>query len=464
MKKMSTIQLKKKKYPSLFNKLHLNNLNISNDSYHEIIDNYSDTIVKFFEKNREFKEIIPDIKKGKRANFLYKRLVYKGMQLQSPFMKALMKMVKEYEKKNKVEIAKREFTGLYKLSNLDLIKLKLEKLERFKRIKLKDINVKNDEPNSTNNLKRSFSNFSLNMTPKTQKFNLNSSLNDSNYSFNNNKNFSLSNRFSKNSSKINNKELSTYYKSDTNFKNLSLNTFNLFSPKINKAAYLIDKCLDEIDSGNIVSENMNKVSENFSKSIRQKYKTIEFMQKAKILNLDTLGIKKYKKLELNNLNEIKRKLNEKISDTFAYNNRKGFNEQIKNAESTDAIYIYLHNMEKTNRRLENKRNIQRKNIRKIESLCEDEFAKKEYLKKRIDGFNKKHRNEKRIKNFNSYDEFFLTNRKNNEDNNEDDNYNTNGFLPKLLALRKECLKENTVGELFLKKHKLIDEDNEDEDD
>ena len=48
------------------------------------------------------------------------------------------------------------------------------------------------------------------MTPKTQKFNLNSSLNDSNYSFNNNKNFSLSNRFSKNSSKINNKELSTY--------------------------------------------------------------------------------------------------------------------------------------------------------------------------------------------------------------------------------------------------------------
>ena len=461
---MSTIQLKKKKYPSLFNKLHLNNLNISNDSYHEIIDNYSDTIVKFFEKNREFKEIIPDIKKGKRANFLYKRLVYKGMQLQSPFMKALMKMVKEYEKKNKVEIAKREFTGLYKLSNLDLIKLKLEKLERFKRIKLKDINVKNDEPNSTNNLKRSFSNFSLNMTPKTQKFNLNSSLNDSNYSFNNNKNFSLSNRFSKNSSKINNKELSTYYKSDTNFKNLSLNTFNLFSPKINKAAYLIDKCLDEIDSGNIVSENMNKVSENFSKSIRQKYKTIEFMQKAKILNLDTLGIKKYKKLELNNLNEIKRKLNEKISDTFAYNNRKGFNEQIKNAESTDAIYIYLHNMEKTNKRLENKRNIQRKNIRKIESLCEDEFAKKEYLKKRIDGFNKKHRNEKRIKNFNSYDEFFLTNRKNNEDNNEDDNYNTNGFLPKLLALRKECLKENTVGELFLKKHKLIDEDNEDEDD
>ena len=459
---MSTIQLKKKKYPSLFNKLHLNNLNISNDSYHEIIDNYSDTIVKFFEKNREFKEIIPDIKKGKRANFLYKRLVYKGMQLQSPFMKALMKMVKEYEKKNKVEIAKREFTGLYKLSNLDLIKLKLEKLERFKRIKLKDINVKNDEPNSTNNLKRSFSNFSLNMTPKTQKFNLNSSLNDSNYSFNNNKNFSLSNRFSKNSSKINNKELSTYYKSDTNFKNLSLNTFNLFSPKINKAAYLIDKCLDEIDSGNIVSENMNKVSENFSKSIRQKYKTIEFMQKAKILNLDTLGIKKYKKLELNNLNEIKRKLNEKISDTFAYNNRKGFNEQIKNAESTDAIYIYLHNMEKTNKRLENKRNIQRKNIRKIESLCEDEFAKKEYLKKRIDGFNKKHRNEKRIKNFNSYDEFFLTNRKNNEDNNEDDNYNTNGFLPKLLALRKECLKENTVGELFLKKHKLIDEDNEDD--
>ena len=457
---MSTIKIRKKKYPSIFNKLHLNNLNESNNTYHEVIDNYSETIVKFFEKNKEFKEIIPDIKKGKRTNFLYKRLVYKGMKFQSPFMKALMKMVKEYEKKNKVEIEKREFKGLYKLSNLDLMKLKVEKLERFKKLKLKDINIKNEDPNSTNNLKRSFSNFSFNMTPTTQKFNLNASLNDSSYSFNNNKNFSKSNRFSKNSSKINNKELSTYYKSDTNFKNLSLNTFNLFSPKINKPTYLIDKCLEEIDSGNTVSETVNKVSENFSKTIRQKYKSIEFMQKARTLNLDNLGIKKYKKLELNNLNEIKRKLNEKISASYAYNNRKGFNQQIKNAESTDAIFIYLHNMEKTNERLEKKRDIQRKNIRKIENLCQYEFSKKEFLKKRIDAFNKKHKNERKIKNFVSYDEFFLTNRKNNEDDDEDTNYNTNGFLPRLLALRKQCLKENTVGELYLKKRKLIDKRNE----
>ena len=119
-------------------------------------------------------------------------------------------------------------------------------------------------------------------------------------------------------------------------------------------------------------------------------------------------------------------------------------------------------MEKTNERLEKKRDIQRKNIRKIENLCQYEFSKKEFLKKRIDAFNKKHKNERKIKNFVSYDEFFLTNRKNNEDDDEDVNYNTNGFLPRLLALRKQCLKENTVGELYLKKRKLINESNENE--
>ena len=45
---MSSIKIRKKKYPSIFNKLHLNNLNESNNTYHEIIDNYSETIVIFF--------------------------------------------------------------------------------------------------------------------------------------------------------------------------------------------------------------------------------------------------------------------------------------------------------------------------------------------------------------------------------------------------------------------------------
>lgn len=442
---MSTKPVKKKKIPNIFNKLRLKQFNDFNNSFHEIIDAYSDQAVRMFEKAKEFKEIVPDIKKGKRTNFLYKRLVYKGMKFQSPFMKALMKMIKKAEEKNKLEIEKREFKENYKMSLFDIVNLKRNKLERFKKLKLKELNTKKENSSESKNLIRSFSNFNSYMNSKTPKIILNSSLNDSNYSFNNNnKNLSMTNKFSNISSKSpNNKEFSTYYKSDTNFKNISLNTFNLYSPNNNKANYLIDKCLEEIDSGNSVADEVHKASESFSKNIKNRYKTLELMNKSKRINLDTLGIKKYKKLEINNLNEIKRKLNEKISDTFAFQNRKRLNQQMKNSESTDYYYIYLHEMEKTNERLDRHRREERKKIKKLENLCEEEFKKKEYLKKRIDIINRKHRNAKKIQDFFSDNNIFLTHRQNIEQDK-----NNKGFLANLLMLRDQKMKEATLRNIF----------------
>lgn len=438
-----------RKIPSIMNKVHLNKFNDDDNSFHELLDSHLEEIVKFFEQHKDFQEIMPDINKDQKVNFLYKRLIYKGMKFQSPFMKALMKMIKKSEEKNKIEVEKRKLTGLYKLSSLELLKLKKNKLENLKKSKLKDLKIKNENSNSSKYLIRSFSNFNSYMTSKIPKFNLNSSLNDSNYSFNNsnNKNFSMTNRFSKNSSKSpNSKELSTYYISDTNFKNSSMYSFNFYSPKNNKATYIVDKCLEEIDSGNSLAENFGKLNKSYSKSIQKHNKTIELMSQTKIFNLDTNRLRKYKKLELNNLNEIKRKLNEKISTSFAFQNRKGYNRQMKQSESTNAYYIYLHDMERTNERLEKQRSMERKNIKKLENLCEDEYKKKEYLKKRIDIFNRRHRNEKKIQKIISQDEFFLTNKKFNDKKNE-------GFLPKLIKLREQCLKEITVGNFFSEKKK-----------
>jgi hypothetical protein len=90
---MSFFQLRKRIIPNTFNGLHLKDLNINNDSYHEIIDDYSDKVIKLYEKDKDFYDIIPDIQKGKRLNFLYKRLIYKGMKFQSPFMIALRKTI-----------------------------------------------------------------------------------------------------------------------------------------------------------------------------------------------------------------------------------------------------------------------------------------------------------------------------------------------------------------------------------
>ena len=85
-------------------------------------------------------------------------------------------------------------------------------------------------------------------------------------------------------------------------------------------------------------------------------------------------------MEINNMNEIKRKMNERISDSMAFKNMKGLKENLKNAESINAYYIYMHDMDKTNARLEERRNKAKKIIDKVELLCEDEVNKKEYLK------------------------------------------------------------------------------------
>ena len=80
------------------------------------------------------------------------------------------------------------------------------------------------------------------------------------------------------------------------------------------------------------------------------------MQKSQSLSLDAVGMKKYKNMEINNMNEIKRKMNERISDSMAFKNMKGLKENLKNAESINAYYIYMHDMDKTNARLEERRN------------------------------------------------------------------------------------------------------------
>ena len=448
---MSFFQLRKKVFQNGFSKLHLKDLNYYNNSYHEIIDDYSDKIIKLYEKEKEFSDIMPEILKGKRANFLYKRLIYKGMKFQTPFMKALRRTIQEIEAKSKLEVRKDKFLGFYKLSKLNLAKLKLKRLEKTKNLKLNDLKIVNENKNSEKNLIRSFSDFNLNLTTKAPKFILNSSLNDSNYSFNN-KNLNVTNQSQQNMSKSpNNKELSTYYKSDTNFKNLSYNSFSEYTKKFNKPIYIIDKCLEEIELSNIVNDNVTKIDEKISRNIKKQIKTIEYMKKTDMLNLDTFKIKKYQQMEKNNMDEIKKKLNEKISDSYAYNNRKKFKEQIKNSEGINACYIYLHDVEKTNNILEGKRKLIKRKINKIENFCEHEYDKAEYLKKRVLMLNKKNKSENKIKKIKIKDDLFMTNKKIDDDNPKLLN---GGFLPKLLELKKKFINEIHVVQPLKKKNRI----------
>ena len=442
-----------KKIPNCFKKIqkiHPQELNNTNNSFHKILDDHSDELIKLYGKNKDFKEVIHKFHKEKRGNFVYTRLSYNGMKYQTPFVKALMNTTQKSEEKNKIKIEKRKFKGLYKLSDLELINLKNKRFERFKKLKLKELSIKNETTNSHKNLFKSFSNFNENNISKSSNMNMNKnfSLNDTNYSLNNN--FRKINLSFKNSNKgQNSKESSTYYKSDINLKNTSLPNLNFYSPKINKPKYILDKCFEEIDSGNEVTKNMNKLDETYTKSIKSRLKELGLMKKNQILNLNFIGIKKYKTLERNNFNEIKRKMNEKISDVFAFKNRKGYNDLIKNAKSTNAYDIYLHDMEKANEKLEKQRNAQRKKIKRLEMLCEDDFKKKEYLKKKINIYNKRHRNERKKENTSFDDEAFITNKKINDV--KDNELNQGKFMSMLLSLKEQCLKEITVGNFLINK-------------
>ena len=439
---------------NFFKNINIQEFKTRNNSFHEVLDKHFDEMTQLYNKNENFKDIMPYIYDNKRMQLLYKKLVYKGIKFQSHFMKGLGNILKKEEiKKDNIKLKKNQFNELYKQSAYDLAKLRKKRLDKFKN--LLELDIKRDYQNLNNNLRRSSSNFNENMVPKTSNINQNFSLNDSNYSLNNsNNNFSLSNKFTKYTNKsFNSIEKSTYYKSSTNFGKISLNSLNFISPiiKKSKVKYIMNKCNEEIHSGIEFNENMNKINETFSKTIKTNYKPIRLFNEYDKLNLDNITLKKYRNMETNNLNETKRKMDEKISIFYAFNNRKGFNELIKKSSSSNSYYMYLHDIQKENKYLGQIRKEERKKIHDVELLCEDDFNKQELLKKQIDMYNKKHRKEKRIKNILMKKEFLMTQKKNNENDEE----LKGNFISKIMSLKEKCNKEITVGNFILKKRQEI---------
>ena len=428
------------------------------ESFHETIKENNDQILDCYSQ-QYFKEILPNILKANRSNSFYSRLVKKGFKHKSPFFKILLKAIKEInEKKYKIEIPyKEKLLNIYRKPEIELLKIKKEKIEKNTQKKLKNIKIEKEKLHKytrlINEQLASISDLNINQvkTPKILSPLSTVNLNSTNNSFKINNNFNFTKNIDISPS---NKEGSTYYKSRIKFKSLtrnnSLNSFNLKpSPIIDKSSisYIYDKCKEEIDHGKKVAENVFKYNEKISKSIEKKLgkRKNSTDRLKKIIEGDKSKNKnKYAKLEENNIKLIKKKLNEKISDFYAYQNRKEFQEILKNNENTQAYNIYLDEMNRINEKMGKRSVIERKRIEKIESLCDDGFKRKEYLKNRIDIFNKRHKEEKKQKNIILNDDFYIMNK-----NNEKDQIGS--LLPKILSLRNNCLHEITVGNFFIKK-------------
>ena len=442
--------------PNCFHDFQLDDKKDKKVTFHDIIQENNDYLLNFFEKQSYYREFMPLIQKSNRGHLFYSKIVRKGFKHKSPFFKAILKAIKDInEEKNKNLVQnKPKRLNVYKLPQIELLKLKKKKIELLSSKKLKDIEKTNERYNKYKSMIKDYlvssSSFNFNSAKKEKKLisplstlNLNNTTNSFNNNNISNEDFNKKLSFSPLS-----KDLSTFYISNTKFKSLSRNkSYNnstfMNSPKYNKRNmnYIYDKCIEEIEHGNNVAEKVFNFDKKISKSIEKKLKKNKIINKDKNIIEDQSQKKnKYIKLEENNYAEIKRKMNAKISYFYAYNNRKEFHELLKNNENAHAYILYLDEINKINERLDRHRKIERKRIDKIETLCDEGFRKKEFLKNKIDIYNKKHKDLEKQIYLIPNDDFYISNT-----SNKGKIEQMGTLLPKLLSFKEECLKKITLG-------------------
>ena len=428
-----------------------------NEELHETIKENNEEILDCYSQQAYFKDILPNILKASRRGNFYDKIVKKGFKHKSPFFKILLKAIKDISgrKYNMIIPKKVKRLNIYRLPEIDLIRIRKDKIYKNNQKKLKKLKLEKEKLLKYTELineqlaSSSIFNKNKNKTPKSISLLSTLNLSSSNNSFN--RQFNSTEKLSKNFElSPSNKGLTSYYKSDIKFKTLSKNNSYISSPiHLHKKSidYLFDKCKEEIDHGNKVAEKVFKYDQKISKSIEKKLKKNNNKSTERLKKMiEDKGKKrnKYAKLEENNIKNIKRKMNEKISDFYAFRNRKEFQEILKNSENNQAYNIYMDELNKINEKMGRLRAIERKKIDKIEILCDDGFKKKEYLKNRIDIFNKRHKEAEKENNIIPNDDFYILNR-NNEKN------QIGSLLPKLLSLRQTCLNEINLGNYFNKK-------------
>ena len=427
------------------------------ETLHETIQDNNEFILNSYAEQSYFKDIMPNIQKASRSNNFYNRIVKKGFKHKSPFFKVLMKAIKLINADNNknvyIPIKEKRF-NIYQLPKIELLKKKKEKIDKITEMKLKNFKLNSEKLNKYKKLIKkqlsSSSAFNINSikTPKIISPLDTLNLNNTNNSFN--QKFNSSEKLSKNMDlRSSIKDFSTYYKSDINFKNLIRNnSFNLINSPIfnkNNFNYIYDKCNEEIENGNKVSRTVFRHNERISKKIEKKLKNKSEAKKFhKIIEDKGNKRSKYRKLEEKNLKEIKRKINEKISFFYAYKNRKEFQGILKNSENVQGYNLYLNEMNRINQKMELRRFFERKKIDKIQTLCDDEFQKKEYLKNKIDKYNKRHKEINKRNGFIPNDDFYIINKNNNKEL-------LGTLLPKLLSSRNKCISEIFVGNILYKK-------------
>ena len=427
-----------------FNKLNcFENIKVDNDkenyeSIDDIIQDDKQFLFDFFYNQPYYREFMHKIKKADRGTIFYRGLIRKGVKYQSAFFKAILKSIKDIKSNSEPKIERpksKKKVGTYRLPKIKELRIKKKKIENINLKKNELLQLEREKYEKyTQEIKKLFpgltksSNFSLKipkMTTSSSSNNIFSPfsqtidyINDSFY-----KNGNLTGKISRNSfvTPYNNK--STYYRSNSlnnnSFRNKSfLKSINLtkrYKDK-NDLRSLVNNCMEEIVNGKEVKGNVPKYGKNIIKKIKKNLNANNIVFKDQKVIEEKVKKNKYTKLEKINYENIKKKINQKISTTLAYRSRKELIKLLKINKNTPSYILHLNEINKRNKRVGEKRIIGRNEIRKVESLCNLGFTKNAKLNDKIDKINSKNRQLNKlgkIKHSISFNDFYSTKKEKN---------------------------------------------------
>ena len=327
-------------------------------------------------------------------------------------------------------------------------KIRLVKLEQEKLNKYKERPIKKDifpsttiNANGRRNIQMIPSSYTNKFLNKSDGYSIND-INNSN-SFNNNGNSNGKTITPKLNYSSSNNDISTYYKSNNTFKGMSRNDSFLNKYKSykdnhtsNNLKIILNKCKEEINNGKEVEDIVSNYNSNFMKTIQQKLNNIKIVNRDKKVIEEKKRKNKYIKLEERIYKNIKKKLNEKISDSLAYRIRKELFEILKMNRNAKSYILHLNEVKKINEKMVKKRQIESKVINKVNSLCDNGYKKNEYLKNKMDLINKKNSDLNKLnKSINYIPHYDINNNRNNN------NPFIGTLVPKLISFKDDSLKK-----------------------
>ena len=222
---------------------------------------------------------------------------------------------------------------------------------------------------------------SSNISSNTKESHLSSSISQININQNNNQSNSISTQETKRNARFF-ELLKKEIRSKSQLRPLSKNA----SFRLSKFSWLVHKCEDNIKQGNNLDSKMEKNNEKLEKILKIIEKGRNQLNKNEELALfQQLQRKKtiYDIIHEKSFQKIKESVKFKVSENFAYYNRKNYKEIIQHRNRDEPYELYAQELNKIIEKILKKKANEKKEVEYIDNILDKTLKDKEFLKNKI---------------------------------------------------------------------------------